>query len=173
MKRWMALFLFLLLWIQVAGIYLFFVARLAQVHEESRDRLKEKPLEELERLELTETEYEEARVNDREVKLNGKMYDIGRMQREPGKVILYAEHDVAEDDLLAFVEAIWNNLQQDQKPMPSFVTHMFTVIYLLPYPLKIVERSGEWMTPYPCPAKQYSSYILIKAGPPPRVVSIL
>jgi hypothetical protein len=165
----MALFLFLLVWIQVAGIYLFFVVRLAQVHEESRDRLKEKPLEELERLELTEAEYAEARVNDREVKLNGKMYDIGRMVRESGKVILYAEHDEAEDDLLAFVEEIWKNSQQDQKPVPSFVIHIFTVVYLLPYPIEIVEKSGNWMFPYPCPAKQYSSYVLIKAGPPPRV----
>jgi hypothetical protein len=169
MKRWMALFLFLLLWVQVAGIYLFFVARLAQVHEESRDRLKEKPLEELERLELTETEYEEARVNDREVKLNGKMYDIGRMEREPGKVILYAEHDVAEDDLLAFVEAIWNNSQQDQKPVPSFVTHLFTSLYLLSNPITDVGRVGKEIIPFSLSVTYYPSLSLTKDTPPPRV----
>jgi hypothetical protein len=170
MKRWMALFLFLLVWIQVAGIYLFFVVRLAQVHEESRDRLKEKPLEELERLELTEAEYAEARVNDREVKLNGKMYDIGRMEREPGKVILYAEQDEAEDDLLAFVEEIWKNSQQDQKPVPSFVTHLFTSIYLLPNPVTGVGRVGEEIIPFSISVNHYPSLILTKDTPPPQVV---
>lgn len=165
----MALFLFLLLWIQVAGIYLFFVVRLAQVHEESRDRLKEKPLEELERLDLTETEYKEARVNHREVKLNGKMYDIGRMVRESGKVILYVEHDEAEDDLLAFVEEIWKNSQQDQKPLPSFINHLFTSIYLLPHSVTAVGRVGKEIIPFSLSVNHYPSLVLIKDTPPPQV----
>lgn len=131
MKKVVALALTCLLLVQVAGFYLFMAGRIAYLHEQSRERLKEKPIALLERIELSEQHYREARVNHREIKLNGKMYDIGHMERLPGCVILYAERDEAEEDLFAFIQEVFYNAAADDEPVPSHVITLTSLQYLV------------------------------------------
>ncbi len=130
MRRVFALALTILLSVQIAGFYLFLAGRLAYLHAQSRVLLRQKPIELLERIELSEPEYRQVRVNEREIKVNGKMYDIGRLERMGGRVIVYAEHDKAEDNLMAFIHEILKRAAADDSPLPAQLGKLLSLHYV-------------------------------------------
>jgi hypothetical protein len=93
----------LLLLVNISGFYGYFIVRLNQLHEESREALKYLPDSELDHFVLSPQEFKKARVNEREVLINGKMYDIARVHTGSEMIEVFALHDEAEDDLLAFI----------------------------------------------------------------------
>ena len=105
--------------LQVAGSYVYFIARLSAIRQEMREQLKHRPDEELSLLILTPEEFQKARVEDHEIKVNGKMYDIARLVMKNNKVHVYALHDEAEDNLLAFLNEMVKRSSKDKKPVPS------------------------------------------------------
>jgi hypothetical protein len=169
MKRFYGLLLTFLLLMQVAGFYIFFVGRLAQLQEASRESLKLKPIELLQRIELSEEDYQKVRVNHREIKLNGAMYDIGRLERINGRVILYAEHDEAEDNLFAFLEEILTRASGDDASIPVFVNQLTTLVYFHTWEVAVPARLAaniRHTTTFCFLVKTYTALI---STPPPRL----
>ncbi|MCU0419215.1 MAG: hypothetical protein MUC38_06100 [Cyclobacteriaceae bacterium] len=169
MKRVVAYLLTCVLLVQIAGFYLFLAGRLAYLHEQSRAQLKDKPIELLQRLELSEHQYRQARVNPREVKLEGKMYDIARLERVHGRVILYAEHDEAEDNLLAFVNKVFEIASADDKPLPPHFIKWLFVHYLIGCRVELSAPSAHRMEPTGWVASRPPLWVDAQDTPPPKV----
>lgn len=129
MSRRFSFFLLLLLLINIAGFYGYFLVRLNQLHEESREALKNLPETELEHFVLTPESYKNAIVNKREVLINGKMYDVAKVSHEAGKIHVFALHDEAEDDLLAFIEEVMDNAGKDGQA-PSVFSYFTSLNFL-------------------------------------------
>jgi len=123
------LFLSLLL-IQVAGCYIYFVGRLAAIRTEMREQLKYLPDDQLTLLKLTPEEFKKAKVDDHEVKVEGKMYDIARTTITKHHILVYAVHDEAEDNLLSFLDEILKRSSTDKKPVPSQLEELITLIFI-------------------------------------------
>jgi len=123
------LFLGILL-IQVSGCYVYFIARLTAIRIEMRAQLKHIPDDQLTLLTLTTEEYQKAKVDDHEVKVNGKMYDIARLIVQKDKVLVYAIHDEAEDNLLSFLDEIVKRSANDKKPVPSQLVQLLSLIFI-------------------------------------------
>jgi len=160
------LFLSVLL-LQVAGSYVYFIARLSGIRSEMREQLRHKPDEELSLLTLTQEEFRKARVDDHEVKVDGKMYDIARIVVNEDKVLVYALHDEAEDNLLAFLSEIVKRTSKDKKPLPSQLIQLLTLIFVTEENLFSQTRSETFThhTPYIETVLSCSSTI---ETPPPR-----
>lgn len=118
-RRAPLLLLFLVL-VNIAGFYGYFLVRLHGIHEESRAALRFLPDSDLERFVVSEEDFERISVNDREVEVNGKMYDVARKKFLNGYVEFFALHDEAEDDLFAFIEEVILNTEKDGNAPPVF-----------------------------------------------------
>lgn len=95
-----------------------------------RETIGELPADQFEVFTLTQEEYLLVRVNDHEVKIDGKMYDHSAPSFEEGKVILYAKHDQAEDNLIGFLNEVVNNTSRDQKPVPAQLLTFFSLTFI-------------------------------------------
>ena len=130
MKRSLSILFLGILLIQVSGCYVYFIARLTAIRIEMREQLNHLPDDQLTLLTLTTAEYHKAKVDDHEVKVNGKMYDIARVIFYKDKVLVYAIHDEAEDNLLSFLGEIVKRSTNDKKPVPSQLVQLLTLIFI-------------------------------------------
>ncbi len=131
MKKGFSIVLLSLIFLQVGGGYIYFFARLSSIRMEMRQQLKSLPVEELTQLTLSESDFEKAKVDDHEIKVTGKMYDIAWIEREDGKVLVYAKQDEAEDNLLSFIQEIVHRSANDKKPMPNQFIQLLTLDFIL------------------------------------------
>lgn len=131
MKKGFSIVLLSLLFLQVGGGYVYFVARLSSIRTEMREQLKTLPDHELTLLTLSESDYKKAKVDDHEVKVEGQMYDIARVERRDGKVLIFAKHDEAEDNLLSFLQEMLHRSANDKKPVPNQFIQLLTLDFVL------------------------------------------
>jgi len=131
MKKGFSIVLLSLIFLQVGGGYVYFIARLSSIRLEMREQLRTLPDHELTLLTLSESDFKKAQVDDHEVKVDGKMYDIARIETRKGKVFVFAKHDEAEDNLLSFVQEILNRSANDKKPVPNQVIQLLTLDFVL------------------------------------------
>lgn len=132
MKKAIAVFLLLLMAVNLAGFYGYFVLRMKEIHTEAREALKRLPETSLQRFEFSTAEYRSIRVEDHEIRVNGKMYDIARTERTADAVVVWALHDEAEDDLFAFINKVMDNAAQDDHQAPKDFTQFLSLQFLLP-----------------------------------------
>ncbi len=97
-----------------------------------RAALQAMPQEDLTKLVLSEAEFIRARVEQHEIKVNGKMYDIARVMFENGNVTVWCLHDEAEDNLLAFLDAVSSRAHQDSSPLPQSIQQFLSLTFLIP-----------------------------------------
>lgn len=167
LKKLTAVFVLIIFLAHFAGFYIYFFTQLSMVRKEMRARLKELPPEDLELLVLTPAQYQAAKVEDHEVKVDGKMYDIARIDVKGGTIHVYCLHDKAEDSLLAFVDKILA-LPLKNKNVPAGVLQFLSLSYLPTHcsfktPVFYISRT---FTPYTELLSQYAS---AKIGPPPKI----
>jgi len=156
-----------ILLLQIAGSYVYFIVRLTGIRHEMREQLKQKPDEELTLLTLTRDEYKKSKVNDREVKVNGKMYDIARIAIRNNQVLVYALHDEAEDSLLTLLNEMVERSSKDKKPVPSQLIQLLTLQFITSQ-THVPSQTGIWVehhTPYITPLPAIDGGI---ESPPPQ-----
>jgi len=156
-----------MLLLQVGGSYVYFMVRLSGIRSEMREQLKDKPDEQLTLITLTTSEYRKAQVNDHEVMVNEKMYDIARIVVQDDQVLVYALHDEAEDNLLALLHEMVKRSSKDKKPVPSQLIQLLTLQFVIiehaipPLNSTLVEHT----TAYTISIPAFTSFI---ESPPPR-----
>jgi hypothetical protein len=132
-RRALAIFILSILLINTAGFYVYYAVQLRQIHTEMRQALRLRPDDQLEVLRLTKKKYAEVRVDEHEVKVNGKMYDIARVKVSDDSVIVYALHDEKEDNLLALMGEIISKPLKDRSSMPVAIVQFLTLLFVQPH----------------------------------------
>lgn len=130
MKKLFGITLLSLLLLQAAGCYVYFIARLTAIRVEMREQLKTLPDHELTLLTFTKEEFRKAKVNNHEVKVNGEMHDIAHIVLKGEKLLVYAIHDEAEDNLLSFLDEMVKRSANDKKPVPSQLVQLLTLQFI-------------------------------------------
>ena len=95
-----------------------------------REQLKLLPLEKLEKIVLDGEEFKKSRVDEHEVRIGSKMYDIARVEILGDSIIVYALHDAREDSLLTFISFLINE-PVDKKEMKQ-IAQFLLLAYLPP-----------------------------------------
>ncbi|MBK7650004.1 MAG: hypothetical protein IPJ20_03565 [Flammeovirgaceae bacterium] len=160
------IFLFILL-INLVGGYLYFGVRMMKIHDEKRAELRTKDVSELEVITLSLKQFQKVLVEDGEMELNDKMYDIARTDIKSDSIIVYCLHDVDEDNLLSLLDSILSNSSKDKKPVPSSVLGFLSFISL---PMRFMQACIE-----PIKENHNTVYFFSKGsskalilGPPPK-----
>jgi hypothetical protein len=167
LKRIVSISLILIFLVHFTGFYFYFVLRLVEIHREVRNQLKLLPEEQLQMLELSVAEFQKSNVGDDEVEVNGKMYDVARIEITQENVILYCIQDTAEDNLLSFLDEVLKNAARDKKQLPSGVfafisqADLCDVLTLPPNSFKQIETSTAHLI-------HFSSYYPELLAPPPK-----
>ena len=102
--------------LNVVGGYFYFWYRAVLIKQEMRLAIQTLPDEKLETLTLTVEEFQKSRIDDHEVKVDGKMYDVARITTDGEWVKIFCVQDKAEDNLLSFLDSFLNRMQNDQNP---------------------------------------------------------
>ena len=115
MKRLVILpFVFVLL-INASGTYVFFAVRLARIYVQRQLELRSPSSSKHQQFEFTARAFDEALVEDEEIKVSGKMYDIVRVEHLNEKIVVTCIHDEAEDNLFAFLgDVLGKAAKEDQ-----------------------------------------------------------
>jgi hypothetical protein len=127
-KRPASITFLLILLLNLVGGYVYFGVRLVQIHKEMRAELRQKDDSELEKIVLPIKEYKKALVEDDEMELNDRMYDIARTEIKGDSIIVYCLHDENEDNLLVLLDSILTNSSNDKKPVPSSLLDFVNLI---------------------------------------------
>ena len=138
MRKVASLFFLLLMTVNLAGFYGYFIVRLQEIHAEARAALRLLPESRLQRFEFSKDEFRRMTVEDSEVRVNGRMYDIARTVNSGSSVVVWAMHDEAEDDLFAFINTVTNNAAGDDQQAPSALTSFLTLQFISPVTLALV-----------------------------------
>lgn len=100
-----------------------------------RAQLKFYPSDQLQCIKLSAIEYKKSKVDEHEIRVDGKMYDISRIQFEGDSVFVYGIHDKAEDSLLAFLDKILSLPLKDKRG-PNQVLKFTALTFILPVALQ-------------------------------------
>lgn len=132
-----AVFLVLLMAANLSGFYVYFLFRLEVIHEEAKAALFKESAESFERFVLTRSAYEDALVEENEIRLNDRMYDVAKMEFKDEQVILYARHDKAEDNLLLFIKEVIQNASSDNQNAPGALASFLFLNFLKSDPIQL------------------------------------
>jgi hypothetical protein len=166
-KKLLTIFFVAILSIQVVGCYVYFATRLISIRHEMREQLKYLPTEELSVFTFTVDEFRKAKVNDHEIKVDGKMHDIARIESKEGQLYVYAVHDEAEDNLLAFLSEIASRSSKDKKPVPSQLLKLISLQFVKTE-ISWQIHSGDFIVHNTGYTVGASDFVQMIESPPPR-----
>lgn len=131
MKRALSILILCIFLAHFAGFYVYFFLQMTQIRKEMKAQLKEMPAEQLDLIKLSVADFKKAKVDDHEIKVNGKMYDIARIEQKGDILFVYCLHDEAEDNLLVFLDTIVRVPLKD-KSAPAQVLKFTSLTFILP-----------------------------------------
>jgi hypothetical protein len=167
-KKYTSLLLIGMLVIHLAGFYVYFIVRLGDLRMDMREKLAELPADQLETVRIPLHQFKTSWIEDKEMKWQGKMFDIARVERQDDIVIVYCIHDKDEDGLLSFIGAVIDMSQQDTQSAPSSITQFFSLKCILA-PLTSPERPVREITSSVCPYQvNFNPVFILPVTPPPR-----
>lgn len=169
MRRGFSITLLLLVLINLVGPYAYFAYRVVQIKREMRALLTTLPDEELERIILTPEAFKKAQVEEHEIKVEGKMFDVARTREIDGFSHVYGVYDNDEDNLLSFLNAVLNNLQKDSASSPPSFS-FFSVLQYLPESFDYTSYADAvTITAYTAYTRTITEYIPVLDSPPPQI----
>jgi hypothetical protein len=93
-------------------------------------KLRELPEEKLEKITISKNDIGKLDSDQKEIELNGKMYDIAKVVKQGDDFIIYALPDKSEDDLLSFLDELVRQSNNDKKPIPSQLLEFFSLVFI-------------------------------------------
>jgi Fic family protein len=150
------------------GFYIYYIIQLQSIKAEMRQALKRRPDHELEILTLTQRQFEDALVEEDEIRVAGKMYDIARIERSGDDLRIYCLHDEKEENLLALLQEIVSKPLKDRSSMPVAIMDFLALNFILPFEDIVFKNSSTAIQSgsfYQLPLDKFFHDILT---PPPR-----
>jgi hypothetical protein len=130
MKRFFTFLVLLFFSLNFLGFYSYYAFRLVEIRKESKAQLQYLPEHQLSKFIFTQRAYEEVKRGDDEIQVEGRMYDLARLEVHADSVTVFALHDAAEDNLISFLQTVLQRSATDKKPIPATVIQIFGLTYL-------------------------------------------
>lgn len=168
-KKILSLIILTLLVVHLTGFYVYFVVRLGSIRTTMREQLAQLPDNELELLTIPNNRFRASWAAEREMKWEGHMYDIARIERSVDVMKVYCVRDHDEDGLLNFISAVVDLTQQDTQPAPLSVVKFFTLKFITG-PVAAVRNPGPTVAipAFCCSFSALIPFNIHPPTPPPR-----
>jgi hypothetical protein len=132
-KRTTAVTILAILLFNSAGFYVYYAAQLQNIRHEMREALKYLPDNELQLFKFTKEVFEQAKVDEHELKINGKMYDIARVENRKGLLYVFCRHDEKEDNLIKLLHhVVTAPVKHDSDSLPHVISQYLSLVYIVP-----------------------------------------
>lgn len=167
-KKYTAILVLSLLLVHLAGFYVYFVVRLGEVRMEMRKKLADMPETRLEVITIPRESFKASWLEELEMKWQGRMYDIARVEVSMETVRVFCLHDEDEDGLVSFISSVIETSRQDKKETPGTVIQFFSLKYVtaqILIPTLEIKRLVSNETAYRVVSGTYTSD---PVSPPPR-----
>lgn len=170
MRTASSLILLTILLFNLFGFYIAFTVEQREIKEEMTALLQDKNEEHLQLLTFTKLEYDNIvwLETGKEFRLNGKMYDVERIETHKGIIRLFVAEDAKEMRLLnGFINlfASQSNNATNSSPVKNLLAHFMQDFILtpsgLPFYCVVISK------PFTLQAIPPASYIPIGQSPPP------
>lgn len=169
MKKIPALVLLSVLLVNTAGFYVYYAIALQRIHTEMRAGLRTLPEEQLTRLVLARQTYEDSRVEDDEIRLSGKMYDIARLHFKGDSVIVLAMHDEKEENFLSFANEIFSRPFKQDTRVTYSVLQFIGLIFVPGQQINLWARDWRILDHTANQSCFFSNVFVVRDVPPPRL----
>jgi len=166
MKRIVAIGFLVVLTLQLVGFYAYFGSRLLTIRKEMRAALAFLPEEKLEKIVVSADEFNKLDLEENEIELSGKMYDIAKIVKSDDVYVLFALHDEHEDNLLSLLDEMIKRSTNDKKPVPSQLGQFFALVYI-PTQITFSNSQSENIFSLTEYINSYQSVTLSIQAPPP------
>jgi hypothetical protein len=153
----------------VAGFYVYFIFRLREIKVEMKAELRNYPTEKLLQIVMSPMQYQKAKNDEGEVKWQGYMYDVARVEFNSNTVSILALRDEAETSLMGFIDKIVEMTDRDEKSPPQALVQFHSLVFTPPTITKLSTLHCQVIvkhTPFLIPT--YSSNAVEVLAPPPR-----
>ncbi len=120
-----------ILLLQTGGLWLIYKAQQYYVQNEMEESLNNKETI-FQNLSLSLNDFQKDKVNDHEVSINGKMYDIKSINIKGNKVELLAVNDIKEESIIEKINRSLNNGDQQNQELPNHIFKILTLFYISP-----------------------------------------
>ena len=82
------------------------------------------------KLTLTLDDFQNSKINNNEISLNGKMYDIKSIKTSDDTVELIVLNDTEEESIIEIIKRIVGNENQQNRVLPNKLIQLLSLIYL-------------------------------------------
>jgi hypothetical protein len=130
-RKLCSIFVLALLFANGVGFYCYYGLELLRIKAEMRRALRDAPSKSLQMVELTVDEFQEALVEEGEIFVNGKMFDIARVEKASGELLrIYGLVDEEEGRLFQFIGEIFGK-PINPSSVPSVVINFLTLMFIV------------------------------------------
>lgn len=117
------------------GLYVYFVVQKEKIHREMKTKLLNSQQTALQKITLTIADYQRAKKEGDEIKWQGSMYDVARVERSGEMVIVFGLRDDIETELLAFFKSFVETNQSDDQAPPAVLMQYLSLVFTIPSPV--------------------------------------
>jgi hypothetical protein len=168
-KKVLSIMVLFILLVNVAGFYAYYVVQLNRIHKEVREALILRPDNEFEILVLSNDAYQKSIVEEGEIRVNNKMYDVARITNLRDSVKVYALHDGKEEDLQSLLNEIVSKPLNGKSAVPNAVLLYLSLVFITPAHDIIIGTNDqeEFLTTSYCFSMKPA--VLLQETPPPWI----
>jgi hypothetical protein len=132
-----------------------------------RDLIAKTPKGSLTRISMTISEFKKAKIEDNELLLNGKMFDVAYFEVDQSGVIVYGLFDVRENELLNSLRE-QSSRQTQNETSSQVITRFLTLNYLVEYFLLPDNESLQRLIQFDSRSAMYETLEQPITCPPPE-----
>lgn len=152
--------------VNTGGLYLLLAGRLMGHRMERREMIKRLPREKLIRLVLSPEEFARYKVDDHELKIDGKMFDIATTRVVGDQLEVLCIRDAEEEGLLGIMRALHREPVQKSNAIPAVIGYLGLLYILEESSFEFYSTRVMWhQTTY---INSFSNISLSRPSPPPR-----
>jgi hypothetical protein len=167
-RKYTSLLLAAVLLLHLAGFYVYFVVRLGDIRADMRNQLASLPTHQLQIVSVPLAEFKSSWMEEKEMRWQGRMYDIARVKQSGDRLLVYCLRDHDEDDLISFLNTVVDLSNKDTRQVPSFVFKLFALKYIAGHPVNVAVSVDPGISPTPYVSARLVSIAHLPATPPPR-----
>ncbi|MBK7853422.1 MAG: hypothetical protein IPJ66_20445 [Bacteroidetes bacterium] len=130
MKKATYISLLTILLLQAGGLLLLFQIQQVRIQKSALHQL-DSGSGKTEQIVLSEADFNSSKINDHELRMNGKLYDFRYISNSSGQIILNVFHDASEENLIDWIEALATSDGQQQGDLPAHLVKLLTTTYLI------------------------------------------
>lgn len=170
MKKAGYIILLTILLLQAGGLLFLFHIQQVRVQKAALQQLDSNPGN-TEKLALSPDEFYSARINDHEIRWNGRLYDFRAVSFSVEQVILSVFHDASEENIIDWIEALANAGGNQQSELPAHLVKLLTTTYLSTHSESISFFQPVHEFPFFQFDEQALSFSRDQDSPPPKILA--